>query len=203
MMRSIATNSMAIRAVVAIAAVAAISYCSAVSRAETLSPATTAGHVVTGNSQGLLGSFGMTVPTESSSTVSTAVLSSLAAGDQPVAYHAALSTPSFGRQVVQKAPGMGFGFESVPFESFLSVAAAPNGENVIRTFIIIQNDKSDADSSLGKASGEDLVNKFTQASAGSTTTSGSATLSILQVPPASSSLVFTNVLLKDAAHVTE
>ena len=87
--------------------------------------------------------------------------------------------------------------------AFLSVAAAPNGENVIRTFIIIQNDKSDADSSLGKASGEDLVNKFTQASAGSTTTSGSATLSILQVPPASSSLVFTNVLLKDAAHVTE
>jgi hypothetical protein len=92
----------------------------------------------------------------------------------------------------------------VPFESFLTVAAARNGQNVIRTFIILEPDTSEAaDSSLGKSSGDDLVNKYTRASVGSTTTSGSATLSILQVSPASSSLVYTNVLLKDGAPVTE
>jgi hypothetical protein len=190
-------RSIAVRAVVAIAVVAAVSCCSAVSRAETLSPLGTA----SAPSQGLLGSFGG-LPSESATEVSAAVLRSVASESESVAYHSAVTSSSFGSQVVRTAPGMGFGFEKVPFESFLTVTAAPKGQNVTRTFIIIQNDESD-DSSLGRASGEDLVKKFTQASVGSTTTSGSATLSILQVSPASSSLVFTNVVLKDGSQVTE
>jgi len=192
-------RSIAVRAVVAIAVVAAVSCCSAVSRAETLSPLGTA----SAPSQGLLSSLGG-LPAESATEVSAAVLRSVASQTESVAYHPAVANSSFGSQVVRTAPGMGFGFEKVPFESFLTVAAAPNGKNVVRTFIILEPEASEpTDSSLGKASGEDLVKKFTQASVGSTTTSGSATLSILQVSPASSSLVFTNVLLKDGSQVTE
>jgi len=192
-------HSIAVRAVVAIAVVAAVSCCSAVSRAETLSPLGTA----SAPSQGLLSSLGG-LPAESATEVSAAVLRSVASQTESVAYHPAAASSSFGSQVVRTAPGMGFGFEKVPFESFLTVAAAPNGKNSVRTFIILEPEASEpADSSLGKASGEDLVKKFTQASVGSTTTSGSATLSILQVSPASSSLVFSNVLLKDGSQVTE
>ena len=192
-------RSIAVRAVGVIAVVAAISYCSAVSRAETLSPLGAA----SAPSQGLLGSFG-SLPADSATEVSAVVLRSLVSESESVAYHAAVASPSFGSQVVRTAPGMGFGFEKVPFESFLTVAAARKGQNVIRTFIILKPDTSEAaDSSLGKSSGDDLVNKYTRASVGSTTTSGSATLSILQVSPASSSLVYTNVLLKDGAPVTE
>lgn len=192
-------RSIAVRAVVAIAVVAAISCCSAVSRAETLSPLGAA----SGGSQGLLGSFGG-LPADSATEVSAAVLRSVASESQSIAYHSAVASPSFESQVVRTASGMGFGFEKVPFESFLTVTAAPNGQNIIRTFIILEPDTSEAaESSLGKSSGDDLVNKYTRASVGSTTTSGSATLSILQVPPASSSLVYTNVLLKDGAEVTK
>jgi hypothetical protein len=192
-------RSIAVRAVVAIAMVAAISCCSAVSRAETLSPLGSA----SAPSQGLLGSLGG-LPAESVTEVSAAVLRSVASESESVSPHSAAASPSFGSQVVRTAPGMGFGFEKVPFESFLTVAAAPNGKNVVRTFIILEPEASEpADASLGKSSVDDLVNKYTRASVGSTTTSGSATLSILQVSPASSSLVFTNVLLKDGSQVTE
>jgi hypothetical protein len=194
-------RSIAIRTVVAIAVIAAVSCCSAVSRAETVSPAHgTAGALA---SQGVLGSLG-SMPSESATTVSPAVLKSLAAGSDTVGYHSGLAKPSFGSEVVNNAPRMGFGFETVPFESFLNVAAAPNSDNMVRTFIIIESEKSEAgEASLGQTAGDDLVNKFTQSSFGSMTTSGSATLSYLQFSPASSSLVFTNVLLKDAPKVTK
>ena len=186
----------AVRAGVAIAVVAAISCCSAVSRAETLSPLGT----FSSGSQGLLSSFGG-LPAESATEVSEAVLRSVASGSEAVLYHSTVASPS--SQVVRSAAGMGIGLEKVPFESFLT-AAAPNSQNVIRTFIILEPDSSEsADSALGKSSGDDLVNKYTRASVGSTTTSGSATLSILQVPPASSSLVYTNVLLKDGSQTVE
>jgi hypothetical protein len=194
-------RSIAIRTLVAVAVIAAVSCCSAVSRAETLSPTFggPSGHA----HQGLLGSFA-TMPSESAAPVSPAVLKSLASSNDAVGYHSGLAKASFGSEVVLKASRMGFGFETVPFESFLNVAAAPNGDNMVRTFIIIESEKSEAaDSTLGQTAGDDLVNKFTQSSFGATTTSGSATLSYLQVSPASSSLVFTNVLLKNAPQVTE
>lgn len=189
-------RSIAIRSIVVLAAVA----CSfAVSRAETLSPLAKASPATSG----LLGSFGVTTADHSTPEASAAVLREFAAGET-VAYHAAVTAPTFGSQVVRTASGMGFGFDTVPFESFLSVAAAPNGENVIRTFIIIKAEKSEStEPSLGKNSPEELMNRFTQASVNSTTTSGSATLSILQVPPASSSLVFTNVLVKNGVPSVE
>lgn len=194
-------RSIAIRTLVAVAVIAAVSCCSAVSRAETLSPTFggPSGHA----HQGLLGSFA-TMPSESAAPVSPAVLKSLASSNDAVGYHSGLAKASFGSEVVLKASRMGFGFETVPFESFLNVAAAPNGDNMVRTFIIIESEKPEAaDSTLGQTAGDDLVNKFTQSSFGATTTSGSATLSYLQVSPASSSLVFTNVLLKNAPQVTE
>lgn len=192
-------RSIAIRSSVVIAVVAAVACCSAISRAETLSPVAKAPAA----SSGLLGSFGVAMPDHAIPEASAAVLREFAAGET-IAYHSAVTTPTFGSQVVRTASGMGFGFDTVPFESFLSVAAAPNGENVIRTFIIIKAEKSEStEPSLGKNSSEELMNRFTQASVGSTTTSGSATLSILQVPPASSSLVFTNVLIKDGAPAVE
>jgi hypothetical protein len=103
-------RSIAVRAVGAIAAVAAISCCSAVSRAETLSPLGAA----SAPSQGLLGSFG-SLPADSATEVSAAVLRSVVSESESVAYHAAVASPSFGSQVVRTAPGMGFGFEKVPF----------------------------------------------------------------------------------------
>lgn len=194
-------RSIAIRTLVAVAVIAAVSCCSAVSRAETVSPTTGAAGALA--SQGVLGSFG-TMPSESVTPVSPAVLKSLASTSDTVGYHSGLSKPSFGSEVVHTAPRMGFGFETVPFESFLNVAATPNSDNMVRTFIIIESEKDEAaESTLGQTAGDDLVNKFTQSSFGSTTTSGSATLSYLQVSPASSSLVFTNVLLKNAPQVTE
>jgi hypothetical protein len=198
-------RSIAIRTLVAVAVIAAVSCCSAVSRAETLSP-TFAGPGAHA-SQGVLGSFG-TMPSDSATPVSPAGLKSLASGNETIAYHSGLAKSSFGSEVVHNASRMGFGFETVPFESFLNVAATPNGDNMVRTFIIIESEKSEAadstlGSTLGQTAGDDLVNKFTQSSFGSTTTSGSATLSYLQVSPASSSLVFTNVLLKNDPQVTE
>ena len=194
-------RSIAIRTLVAVAVIAAVSCCSAVSHAETLSP-TFAGPGAHA-SQGVLGSF-CTMPSDSATPVSPAVLKSLASGNETIAYHSGLAKSSFGSEVVHNASRMGFGFETVPFESFLNVAATPNGDNMVRTFIIIESEKSEAaGSTLGQTAGDDLVNKFTQSSFGSTTTSGSATLSYLQVSPASSSLVFTNVLLKNDPQVTE
>ena len=198
------TRSLAVRASVALAAIAAVSCCTAVSRAETLSPVgLTGGPALAG--QGVVATLeGSSVPTPGAATVSDAVLKSLAARSEAVGYHSGLATSTFGSQVVREASGMGFGFERVPFESFLSVAAAPNGENVVRTFIIIDTDKSKgSESAQGKTAGDELMNRFTQTSAGVTTTSGSATLSILQVPPTSSSLVFTNVVLKVGAQSAE
>ena len=192
-------RSILVRTAVVVTAVAAVACCSAVARAEKVSPL--AAPAV--SNPGLVGSLGAAMPDDAAHEASAAVMRSFVS-DQTVAYSAALATPTFGSQVVRTASGMGFGFETVPFESFLSVAAAPDGENVIRTFIIIKSDRSDsAEPSLGKKSNEQILDRFTQSSFGSTTTSGSATLSILQVPPASSSLVFTNVLLKDGAQVTE
>jgi len=198
------SRSTAVRASVALAAIVAVSCCTAVSRAETVSPAlATLGHSQTG--QGLVHALaGTNVPAQPAGSVSDAVLRSLAARSEAVGYHAGLSKSTFGSQVVRESADMGFGFEKVPFESFLSVADSPNGENVVRTFIIIESDKSkESASAPGKTAGDDLVNRFTQAAAGATTTSGSATLSILQVPPTSSSLVFTNVVLKAGPQATE
>lgn len=197
-------RSVAIRAFVTSAAIAAVSCCSQIVRAETLSPTPDSATIAAADSKTLVASLGMAAPADGPAVISEAVLREIASATDTVAYHAGLATPSSGTQVVRAASGMGFGFTSVPFESFLTVAAAPNGENVVRTFIIIENEKKAeaADSSIGKAAGEDLVSKFTINTV-RTTTSGSATLSILQVPPTSSSLVFTNVILKDGPVVTK
>ena len=195
------SRSIAIRTLVAAVVIAAVSCCTAVSRAETLSPTFSSGPHA---SHGVLGSLG-TVPSDATSAVSPAVLKSLSSSIDTVGYHSGLAKPSFGSEVVHNAARMGFGFETVPFESFLNVAAAPNGDDMVRTFIIIESEKSEAaaESSLGQTAGDELVNKFTQSSFGFTTTSGSATLSYLQVSPASSSLVFTNVLIKKDVQAAE
>lgn len=195
-------RSVAIRTVVALAAIAAVSCCSAVSRAETLSPTSNAG--AAHGSQSLTSSLGMVTPADAPAEVSAAVLREFAKDSDTVAYHSGLASPSTGSQVVRAASAMGFGFETVPFESFLTVAAAPNGENMTRTFIIIDNEKKGeaTDSSLGQNASDAIINKFTMNTV-RPTTSGSATLSILQVPPTSTSLVFTNVILKDSPVVTK
>ena len=194
-------RTIAVRASGAVAVIAAVACCTAVSRAETVSPVS--GPVPAG--QGLVETLGgPSGPAPMSAAVSDAVMRALAARSDSVGYHSGLGNQTFGSQVVRHASDRGCGFERVPFESFLSVAAAPNGENVVRTFIIIENEKSkESESAPGKTAGDDLVTRFTQAAAGATTTSGSATLSILQVPPTSSSLVFTNVVLKAGAPSAE
>lgn len=196
-------RSLAIRTVVVLASIAAVSCCSAVSRAETLAPAPAA-TMSTPGGQSLVGSLGMAAPSSAPAVVSEAVLKDFAKGTDTVAYHSGLATPTAGSQVVRAASGMGFGFETVPFESFLTVAAAPKGENVVRTFIIIESEKQEeaGDAEITRSAGDDIVNKFTMNTV-RPTTSGSATLSILQVPPTSSSLVFTNVILKDSPTVTK
>ena len=88
----------------------------------------------------------------------------------------------------------------------LRVAHRPEDRcrSAIDRAILYPHEKSkESESAPGKTAGDDLVNRFTQAAAGATTTSGSATLSILQVPPTSSSLVFTNVVLKGGAPSAE
>lgn len=196
-------RSLALRAFVVLASIAAVSCCSAVSRAETLAPAP-ATTMATPGGQSLVGSLGGAAAASAPAVVSEAVLKEFAKGTDTVAYHSGLATPTTGSQVVRAASGMGFGFETVPFESFLTVAAAPKGESVVRTFIIIESEKQEeaADAELSKSAGDDIVNKFTLNTV-RPTTSGSATLSILQVPPTSSSLVFTNVILKDSPTITK
>lgn len=197
-------RSVAIRAFVASAAIAAVSCCSQIARAETLSPTPGSGTIAAADSKTLVDSLGMAAPADGPAAISDAVLREIVSTNDTVAYLAELATPSSGTQVVRAASGMGFGFTSVPFESFLAVTAAPNGENVVRTFIIIDDQKNGAadDSTVGRVAGDVLMNKFTVNTVG-TTTSGSATLSILQVPPTSSSLVFANVILKDGPVVTK
>jgi len=132
------------------------------------------------------------------------VLRELARNSEGVPYHAGLAQPSAESQAVRAAAGMGFGFEAVPFEAFLTTATAGDGKNVVRTFIIIDDQKEAAadEAAVGRVAVDALINKFTVNGVG-TTTSGSATLSILQVPPKSSSLVFTNVILKDNPTITK
>lgn len=195
-------RSIAIRGVVALAVIAAVSCCSSVLRAETLSPTFQGANDRAG--LGTIGAFGAALPAAPTPPISPALIRSITSEDRAVAYHCGLAKPSFGSDVAQDPSRMGFGFETVPFESFLSAAAAPGGENRVRTFIIIESAKSQADETpFGTSAGDDIVTRFTQASTGSTTTSGSATLSILQVPPASSSLVFTTVLMKDDKQAIE
>jgi len=198
------SRTVASRAFLALIATAALTIGSEPVRAESLSPTANAGKIAPTGSQSLVGSLGMKAPADGPSEVSAAVLREIAKNTDAVAYHAGLAAPTNGSQVVRAATNMGFGYQTVPFESFLTVAASPNGENMVRTFIIIDDEKKAEadDSSIGKVSGEDIVNKFTVNTV-RTTTSGSATLSILQVPPTSSSLVFTNVILKDSRTVTK
>jgi hypothetical protein len=190
-------RSSAVRATAGLAVIAAVSCSASVSRAEAVSPVASTVRC----SVASLGGPSDSAPP--AATASDAVMRSLASQSDAIGYQSGLSAPSCGSQLVRRASGMGFGFDTVPFESFLSVAAASNGETVVRAFIIIEDQKSKgSDSAPGQAAGDDLVNRFTQA-AGTTTTSGSATLSILQVPPTSSALVYTNVVLKGAARAAE
>jgi hypothetical protein len=198
MLRSLAT-----RFLVALAAIAAVSCCS-VARAETLSPTPGGGGKLASAGQSILGELGLKDPGDRQGEISPAVLRELARNSEGVPYHAGLAQPSAESQAVRAAAGMGFGFEAVPFEAFLTTATAGDGKNVVRTFIIIDDQKEAAadEAAVGRVAVDALINKFTVNGVG-TTTSGSATLSILQVPPKSSSLVFTNVILKDNPTITK
>lgn len=182
----------AIRCTAGLAVIAAVACSTSVSRAEAVSP-------VASTDRCSIASLGGTIESApAAATASEAVMRELASQSDAIGYQTGLSAPSCGSQVVRRASGMGLGFDTVPFESFLSVAAASRGGTVVRAFIIIDDQKSKgSDSAAGQATGDDLLNRFTQP-AGTTTTSGSATLSILQVPPTSSALVYTNVVLKGA-----